>query len=289
LGFKFINDLGRKLKKAARRITMDVAMISCKNVRNDNGHQDVTVDGKPIDDRNETEVQKAINESDGDISTNGTEYMEEDVRRTFKVHDDATMREKDRAVAQAQQRGRTPEPSDTNIEAMDESRPEPRILTSQVVDLEKGAVGTPEQMQKAVYPKTVKLHIPTLRQWVEEVKYASFSKDELMEEYLKDREEQTQENIQMSEEMSAYVGRIGKRGRNQDKAINSLYDSATYKVARKIWYVGRKPAHWTDDQWNEHTKTMRPAEGTFDMKREERWRDGLFKYDVNYKYTYGKQ
>ena len=63
-----------------------------------------------------------------------------------------------------------------------------------------------------------------------------------------------------------------------------LIDSIAYRVSRKLWYVGRKPNHMTDYEWNEHTKNMRPAEGSYGQNDE--WVD--FKYTVNYKYHSGE-
>jgi len=58
----------------------------------------------------------------------------------------------------------------------------------------------------------------------------------------------------------------------------------TYKVARKIWYVGRKPASISDMDWNEQTKDMRPPEGSF--SKNENW-GGNFPYGETYKYVSG--
>ena len=45
-------------------------------------------------------------------------------------------------------------------------------------------------------------------------------------------------------------------------------DEVTFKVARKIWYVGRKPSSMDDNEWDEATKDMRPPEGSFSSNEE---------------------
>ena len=42
-----------------------------------------------------------------------------------------------------------------------------------------------------------------------------------------------------------------------------LVDSIAFRIARKIWYVGRKPASLTDSEWQLITSKMRPKKGTF--------------------------
>tara|TARA_R110000744_G_scaffold174299_1_gene293106 strand:+ start:297 stop:986 length:690 start_codon:yes stop_codon:yes gene_type:complete len=63
-------------------------------------------------------------------------------------------------------------------------------------------------------------------------------------------------------------------------------DRITYLVARKIWYVGRKPSSMNDPQWDELTRDMRPAEGSFHHKNSDEW-GGSFPYGQTYKYRSG--
>ena len=70
------------------------------------------------------------------------------------------------------------------------------------------------------------------------------------------------------------------------KARNTQIDRITYLVARKIWYVGRKPAAISDVDWDKMTKHMRPAEGTFHHKGKDNWGDN-FPYGETYKYRSG--
>jgi hypothetical protein len=109
-----------------------------------------------------------------------------------------------------------------------------------------------------------KPNIEAIRQWVSNTKVATSS------------------NFILSEEFGKKSGMIyGKSGKELENAI----DEVTYKVARKIWYVGRKPRYMSDDDWQEDTKDMRPAEGSF--SKNEDW-GGKFPYGETYKYDSGK-
>ena len=59
-----------------------------------------------------------------------------------------------------------------------------------------------------------------------------------------------------------------------------LVDGTAYKVARKIWYVGRKDSTSTPEEWDMDTQGMRPAEGTYSPGKEF-WEKG-FPYGPNY-------
>ena len=71
-----------------------------------------------------------------------------------------------------------------------------------------------------------------------------------------------------------------------EKKEDSLVRSIAYLVARKIWYVGRKSSRETDEQWQEHTHDMRPAQGSF--SKDEKWTNG-FPYGREYVYSSGEQ
>jgi len=62
-------------------------------------------------------------------------------------------------------------------------------------------------------------------------------------------------------------------------------DRTAYRVARKIYYVGRKPSGITPEQWDDDTAGMRPPEGTYSPKTE-RWTNG-FPYGPDYNYRDG--
>lgn len=110
-----------------------------------------------------------------------------------------------------------------------------------------------------------KPNIEAIRQWVENTKVGNAS------------------NITLSEEFGEEFGFIGWGF--SEKELDKAIDEVTFKVARKIWYVGRKPSTMTDMQWDEATREMRPAEGSF--SKNEKWVNG-FPYGETYKYESGK-
>ena len=73
--------------------------------------------------------------------------------------------------------------------------------------------------------------------------------------------------------------------RDDTDKFNRLVDSTAFKVARKIYYVGRKPASTTPEEWDDQTVSMRPAEGTY-APGKEFWEEG-FPYGAEYKYREG--
>jgi len=66
-----------------------------------------------------------------------------------------------------------------------------------------------------------------------------------------------------------------------DKAI----DHIAFKVARKIYYVGRKPPSMTPDEWDVYIADKRPEPGTY--SKNEDWGDRGFPYGSDYKTTEG--
>ena len=62
-------------------------------------------------------------------------------------------------------------------------------------------------------------------------------------------------------------------------------DRTAYRVARKIYYVGRKPSGMTPEQWDADTAGMRPVEGTYSPTTEH-WTNG-FPYGPDYEYRTG--
>jgi len=95
--------------------------------------------------------------------------------------------------------------------------------------------------------------IGRMKEWVENVKIADMTDAELKEEWRNT----TGRTIKDKESKSFLSDLLTESQRR------SLIDSIAYKVARKIWYVGRKPSSMSDWEWNEHTKDMRPPEGSF--------------------------
>lgn len=130
-----------------------------------------------------------------------------------------------------------------------------------------------------------KPNMNAIRFWVINQKMATMSDEEIINEYYRYNDEDYFDIMKgegehgMKNEQEMY-----NQGRqNIDFIKKSVIDGATYRVSRKIWYVGRKPRWMSDTQWDEHTKHMRPPEGSFGEK------DIFtkFPYDINYKYESG--
>ena len=125
----------------------------------------------------------------------------------------------------------------------------------------------PEYYGRYILPATVKPNIDRIKSWVQQKKFAGKTAEDLLEEYneLKGREQDT---------------------RLSGKQKKDLIDSIAFKISRKIWYVGRKPAQMTDWEWNEMTKRMRPRKGSYSSN--EKWLGrGGFPYTQAYIYTSG--
>lgn len=80
------------------------------------------------------------------------------------------------------------------------------------------------------------------------------------------------------------------RGTSVDEVTSTmedwLVDSIAFRIARKIWYVGRKPAELTDHEWHMITHKMRPRKGTF--SKNENWVNVKFKWTQKWEYESGK-
>jgi hypothetical protein len=110
-----------------------------------------------------------------------------------------------------------------------------------------------------------KPNIEAIRQWVENTKIGNASHITISENFGKEY---------------GFVG-WGFSDKEKENAINEV----AFLVARKIWYVGRKPSSMTDDEWQEETKDKRPPEGSFNYRGGEKWND--FPYDETYMYRSG--
>jgi|TARA_R110002051_G_scaffold181309_1_gene250811 hypothetical protein len=112
----------------------------------------------------------------------------------------------------------------------------------------------PDGWRKAIYPagkssttdniEGGKPNIQMIRQWVEDVKLAGKSQRELEQEY----------NVMYEQD--------SMNGWNKKK-MDNLINSIAFAVARKIWYVGRKPSDMSDIAWDEETQHMRPSDGSY--------------------------
>ena len=124
----------------------------------------------------------------------------------------------------------------------------------------------PEYYGRYIFPATVKPNISRIKSWVKEKKFAAKTNEDLLDEYneLKGREQDTRLSAQQKRDM---------------------IDSIAFKISRKIWYVGRRPADLTDWEWNEMTKRMRPRKGSY--SKNEKWTNMKFPYTQAYIYTSG--
>tara|TARA_R110002020_G_scaffold355920_1_gene568607 strand:+ start:88 stop:771 length:684 start_codon:yes stop_codon:yes gene_type:complete len=183
----------------------------------------------------------------------------------FSVSKDVNMKERAIAIASAQTAGGRAE----RIEPSDIILNSPRALPKPTNAYED----ITEPREIAYYPAGrnsygggghgSKPNIEAIRQWVSNTKVATSSNFILSEEFG---------------EKSGFV--YGKTGKELEHAI----DEIAFKVARKIWYVGRKPSTMKDFEWDQETRHMRPAEGSF--SKNEKWVNG-FPYGETYMYRSG--
>ena len=138
------------------------------------------------------------------------------------------------------------------------------VLTKGTFDKTHEAL--PEYYEGELLPKSKVPNIMALKTWIETVKWANMSPIDLRLEYNK------------------------HKGTTADTPLNAqqrsaLLDSVAYMISRKFWYVGRRSAQETDAQFNERTKHMRPAMGSFSPN--DIWTGQTFPYDETYQYTSG--
>ena len=122
----------------------------------------------------------------------------------------------------------------------------------------------PEGYARYILPATFKPNIANVKKCVSHQKFAGKTNEDLINEY--------NENF----------GRMVERPLTR-KQKNELIDSIAYKISRKIWYVGRRPADMNDTQWNQMTKAMRPREGSYG--KNDTWTK--FPYVESYQYRSG--
>jgi len=69
-----------------------------------------------------------------------------------------------------------------------------------------------------------------------------------------------------------------------ESSLDRAVDSVAFKVARKIYYVGRKPPTMTPEEWDDYIKDKRPEPGTY--AKNEDWGERGFPYGDEANYTY---
>ena len=110
--------------------------------------------------------------------------------------------------------------------------------------------------------------IPAIREWVMTTK---IHRDPELQEALK------YDHLKISSNLSPYW----------ESSLDRAVDSVAFKVARKIYYVGRKPPTMTPEEWDIHIKDKRPEPGTY--SKNEDWGPRGFPYgdEANYSYRQG--
>ena len=63
--------------------------------------------------------------------------------------------------------------------------------------------------------------------------------------------------------------------------LDRAVDRVAFKVARKIYYVGRKPPTMTPEEWDIYIADKKPEPGTY--SKNEDWGDRGFPYGNDYK------
>jgi len=108
-------------------------------------------------------------------------------------------------------------------------------------------------------------HIESIKEWIKNVKWSNMNDYDLFVEY--------RERFGLDPQ---------KRQKISYRQKESLLDSTAFLIARKQWYLGRKPSSMTDFDWNERTRDKRPTAGSFSKN------DYMYKaYDRNYEYKSG--
>ena len=121
----------------------------------------------------------------------------------------------------------------------------------------------PDDYNKMILPGT-KVSIDALKEWVLETKVNS---DPVLQEAV-----------------SADFLNVNTDG-EWDSMLDRTVDRIAYKVARKIYYVGRKPSYMEPEEWDIFIEGKKPVPGTY--SKNETWGDREFPYGNEYKYRMG--
>lgn len=125
----------------------------------------------------------------------------------------------------------------------------------------------PDDYRVAYYPAGGetggKPDMSKIRTWVENVKFATMS----------DLDKQVEYGIKFNTKTPITWDK---------KKEKSLINAVAFLVARKLWYVGRKPSGMPDEDWAKLTADKRPQQGSF--SKNEHWA-GAFPYTEEYSYS----
>jgi len=110
--------------------------------------------------------------------------------------------------------------------------------------------------------------IDALKEWVMTTK---IHRDPELQEALK------YDHLKISSNLSPYW----------ESSLDKAVDSIAFKVARKIYYVGKKPPTMTPEEWDIYIADKRPEPGTY--SKNENWGPRGFPYGPDYKYREGRK
>ena len=110
--------------------------------------------------------------------------------------------------------------------------------------------------------------IPAIKEWVMTTK---IHRDPELQEALK------YDHLKISSNLSPYW----------ESSLDRAVDSIAFKVARKIYYVGKKPPTMTPEEWDIYIADKRPEPGTY--SKNENWGPRGFPYGPDYKYREGRK
>ena len=283
-----IEGLNRKLGVALRYVRLLGKYLFVKLVRSKNGKGDVTVNDIPVKISNKKDILTLAREMKRTDKIGNDFPMPKNIS-DLTVDRNATKEEKAEVIANAQANNIEEDPSDDWLEYGVGERPRPKIpFQSKEFPIPKPLR---EEYEEGWYPaggaNGKKVNINALKVWVANVKLIGMSDDEIEEEYYQMREtEEFQQFASVDKKVENLISTMKHKRRNPQTTKRLLIDSIAYMVARKIWYAGRKPVNMTDWDWNEHTKYMRPHEGSFGQG--DVWNKMPFKYDENYIYESGR-
>ena len=147
---------------------------------------------------------------------------------------------------------------------LDATIDQPRYLYDE--DFEMGS--DLANMGDMIRPGT-RVDIEALEEWVRTVK---INRDEDLQEAL--RYDQLKVPVELSGEWKSTL----------DRAV----DHIVFKVARKIYYVGKKPKYMTPEEWDDYSRNLKPEQGSFSKNEtDESWGERGFPYGPDYTYRQG--
>ena len=197
-------------------------------------------------DLDENEIEEIINNSD---EVRLITPMPENIADNWEMQDDLTDEEEAIMIASMQNN------------KLEDDIPD-QVLRGESVDEDDEL-----EFEDGWYPDegNKRPHIGAIKEWIKNVKWSNMNDYDLFVEY--------RERFGLEPQ---------KRQKISYKQKESLLDSTAFLIARKQWYLGRKPSSMTDFDWDERKRDKRPTAGSFSKN------DYMFKaYDRGYEYKSG--